>query len=113
MKKEKIQPTRDNVLVEEIEEKKTIGKILIPEIVEQKGEPIKCKILSLGSGRWIKKGKDRNTRRPIDLNVGDIVLIPSDYKSEFHGETNSIKKSHDEPNQYIVKEDAILAILED
>ncbi len=70
MKKPKIKPLGDRVLVQPIEEAEQVkGGIIIPDSAKEK--PQEAKVLTLGSGKRDDKGKVT----PFEVKVGDRVII--------------------------------------
>jgi chaperonin GroES len=66
----KIRPLHDRVIVRrEEEEAKTAGGILLPGSAQEK--PNKGEVVAVGIGRIL----DNGDLRPVDVNVGDIVVF--------------------------------------
>lgn len=67
-----MKPLSDRILVKKLPtETVSAGGILIPEAVSNRDPAFRAKVVALGPGAPLKDG----TRRPIDLQVGDVVLI--------------------------------------
>jgi len=95
----KMRPLHDRIMVKQLaEEEKTAGGILIPDTAKEK--PHQGKVVAVGKGKIMEDG----SVRPLDLKVGDKVLF-----EKFAGST--VKIGGDE--YMIMREDEILAILED
>ncbi len=70
MKKIKIRPLHDRLLVRRVEEdRKTAGGIVIPDNAAEK--PDQGEVLAVGKG----KIKDDGTRQTPDVKVGDRILF--------------------------------------
>ena len=97
MKKPKIKPLGDRVLVQPIEEAEQVkGGIIIPDSAKEK--PQEAKVLTLGSGKRDEKGKVT----PFEVKVGDRVII-----SKYGGTEVNI----DDQKCMLVREDDILGII--
>jgi chaperonin GroES len=95
----KIRPLYDRLLIKRIEaEERTKGGIIIPETAKEK--PAKGEVLAVGQGKRNKDGK----RIPLDIKQGDRVLF-----AKYSG--NEIKI--DDEEHLILREDEILAVIED
>jgi chaperonin GroES len=95
----KMRPLHDRIMVKQLaEEEKTAGGIIIPDTAKEK--PHQGKVVAVGKGKIMEDG----SVRPLDLKVGDKVLF-----EKFAGST--VKVGGDE--YMIMREDEILAILED
>jgi len=85
------------VLVKRIEEKEVVkGGIIIPDTAKEK--PIEAEVIAVGPGKVLKDG----TTRPLDVKVGDHVLI-----GKWTG--NEIKL--DGVEHVIVREEEILGVV--
>ncbi len=94
----KIRPLQDRLLVKRIEEEETTkGGIIIPDTAKEK--PQEAEVVAVGPG---KVGDDGN-RSPMDVSVGDKILIGKYSGSEI--------KIGDE-DMVILREDEILAVIE-
>ena len=99
MAKIKIRPLDDRVVVEPIEaEETTAGGIVLPDTAKEK--PQKGKVIAVGPGRLDENGK----RIPMEVKEGDVVLF-----SKYAGTEVKI----DDEEYLIMREDDILAILEE
>ena len=93
----KLHPLHDRVIVKRLEsETKTPGGIVIPDTAKEK--PMKGEVIAVGKGQILKDG----SVRPLDVKVGDKVLIGKYAGSEF---------KMDDVEYVAVKEDEIIAIL--
>ena len=92
MKKVKIQPLGDRVLVKANEVAEQVkGGILIPDSAKEK--PQEATVVALGTGKLDDNGK----KIPFDVKVGDIVLTSKDGGTEvkFDDEEYKIVSSSD------------------
>ncbi len=65
-----IQPLGDRILVKQSEDKEQIkGGIIIPDSAKEKSQ--EASVIAVGPG----KRNDKGERTPVDVNVGDRVLI--------------------------------------
>ncbi len=97
MKKPKIKPLGDRVLVQPIEEAEQVkGGIIIPDSAKEK--PQEAKVITLGSGKRDDKGKVT----PFEVKVGDRVII-----SKYGGTEVKIE----DQKCLLVREDDILGII--
>lgn len=95
----KIKPLADRVVVKRIEEEEVKkGGIIIPDTAKEK--PQKGKVIAVGPGRLDENGK----RIPMEVKKGDVVLF-----SKYAGTEVKI----DDEEYLIMREDDILAILEE
>ena len=97
----KIRPLYDRVVVKRLEDKedeKTQGGIIIPDSAKEK--PQKGEILAAGKGKRLDDGKIV----PLDVKVGDKILF-----GKYSG--NEIKIDGEEC--LIMREDELLGVLED
>jgi chaperonin GroES len=93
-----VRPLRDRILVRRVEEQEQrIGGIIIPDTAKEK--PQTAKVVAVGKGRVNDKGEVF----PLDVNVGDYVLI-----GKYAG--TEIKFEGDE--YLILREDEVLGIAE-
>ena len=73
-KSHKLRPLEDRIVVEPVNEMETTASgIIIPDSVS-KGKPKKGKVVAVGEGKFDNNGK----RLPMDVKVGDLVLIKED-----------------------------------
>jgi chaperonin GroES len=95
----KMKPLGSSVILKLIEaEEQTKSGLYIPETAKEK--PVKGKVIAVGEGRWDEAG---TKRIPLDVNVGDTVLV-----SPFGGHAFKI-----EDEEFVVFDIAgILAVLE-
>ncbi len=98
----KIRPLNDRVVVKRLEEdeEKTSGGIYIPDSAKEK--PQKGEIVAVGAGKKTDDGKVIS----LDVKVGDKVLF-----GKYSG--NEVPMKIDEKECLIMREDEILAVLED
>lgn len=95
----KLIPLGDRLLVERLEaEAKTAGGIVLPDAAKEK--PIQGKVVAVGEGRR----NDDGEQVPMQVSTGDRILF-----GKYAG--TEIKLDGDE--YLIMKEDDVLAILED
>jgi chaperonin GroES len=94
-----IRPLQDRVLVKRVkEEEKTKGGIIIPDTAKEK--PIEGKVVAVGNGVIQKDGSVRK----LEVKKGNRVLF---------GKYGGTEVKIDGEEHLILKEDDILAILED
>lgn len=94
----KIRPLYDRVVVRRLEaETKSAGGIVIPDSAAEK--PIRAEVIAIGRGRAL----DNGDTRPLDVKVGDNVLI-----GKYAG--NEIKLDGEE--LVVLREDDIMCVLE-
>lgn len=75
----KLKPLADRVVVKPLHEDETTKSgIVIPDTIE-KERPEKGEILEVGPGKILENGD----RRPVSVNVGDIVLFKKYSPDEF------------------------------
>ncbi len=75
----KLKPLADRVVVKPLREDEiTKSGIVIPDTVE-KERPEKGEVLGVGPGRLLENGE----RRPVSVNVGDVVLFKKYSPDEF------------------------------
>ncbi|GMV66714.1 MAG: co-chaperone GroES [Candidatus Omnitrophica bacterium] len=97
MSKSKITPLADRILVRRIEEEVAkVGSLYIPDTAKEK--PQQAEVIAAGPGRV----KEDGTRVPLEVQVGDKVLI-----SKYAG--TEIKL--DGVEHLIMREDDVLAII--
>ncbi len=95
----KVKPLNDRVLVKRLEaEEKTKGGIVLPDTAKEK--PKTGEIVEVGPGKLNDKGE----RQPLQVKKGDKILFESYAGTE-------VKINGEE--YLIMKEDDILAIIED
>jgi len=94
-----IRPLQDRVLVKRVkEEEKTRGGIIIPDTAKEK--PIEGRVVAVGNGVVQKDGSVRK----LEVKKGNRVLF---------GKYGGTEVKIDGEEHLILKEDDILAILED
>ena len=95
----KIKPLYNRVLATRLEqESKTAGGIIIPDSAKEK--PLEGRVVSVGTGTRLKDG----TFRALSLAEGDRILF---------GKYSGTEIKLDGTDYLILKEDDILAVLED
>jgi chaperonin GroES len=94
----KFRPLRDRILAKRLdEEEKTKGGIIIPDTAKEK--PQEAQVVAVGTG----KVADDGTVRPLDVKVGDRVLL---------GKYSGTEVNLDGEEHLIIREDDVLGILE-
>ncbi|MBI1732414.1 MAG: co-chaperone GroES [Gammaproteobacteria bacterium] len=98
MKKLKIRPLHDRVIVKRLEEEKlTPGGIVIPDTASEK--PVQGEVIAVGNGKILENGEVR----PLDVKKGDRILF-----GKYSG--NEVKV---EGVEYLVmREDDIMGVIE-
>lgn len=92
----RIRPLHDRIVIKRLEtESTTKGGIIIPDSAKEK--PIEGRVVAVGNGKLLKNG----TLRPLDVKVGDTVLI-----GKYSG--NEVKLDGEE--HVLIREDDILAV---
>ena len=94
-----IRPLHDRVVVKriEVDGEQVLGGIIIPDTAKEK--PQEAEVVAVGPG----KVQDDGSRSPMDVNIGDKILIGKYSGSEI--------KINDE-DMVILREDEILAVIE-
>ncbi len=93
-----IRPLHDRIVAKRIEQTEEVrGGIIIPDTAKEK--PQEAEIIAVGPGKLNDEGK----RAPMDVKVGDRVLVGKYSGSEI--------KLNDE-DLVILREDEVLAVLE-
>ena len=93
-----IRPLQDRVIIKRMEEEKmSSGGIVIPDSATEK--PIKGEVVAVGNGLVLDNGEVR----PLDLKVGDKVLI---------GKYSGTEVKLDGEELLVMKEDDVMAVLE-
>ena len=91
-----IRPLQDRVIVKRVkEEEKSKGGIIIPDSAKEK--PIEGKVIAVGNGKVQEDGKVR----PVDVNVGDVVLF---------GKYSGTEVKIDGEEHVLLREDDVLAV---
>lgn len=94
----KIRPLHDRVVVKRIEAQEQVrGGIIIPDTAKEK--PQEAEVIAVGPGKVNDEGK----RSPMDVKVGDRILI---------GKYSGSEIKLDDEEFVIVREDEILAVLD-
>lgn len=92
-----IKPLGDKIIVERIEQgSKTAGGIIIPDTAKEK--PKQAKVIAVGPGARDENGK----RKPVDVEVGDIILFTQWSGSEI---------KHENTEFLVLKECDVIAIM--
>ena len=95
----KVRPLHDRVIIERIEEtEQRVGGIIIPDSAKEK--PQQGKVIAAGNG----KTKDDGKRQPLDVKAGDLILF-----GKYSGQEIKL----DGEDYLIMREDEVLAVLED
>jgi chaperonin GroES len=98
MKKMKVKPLFDRVIVKRVEmEEKVKGGIIIPDTAKEK--PMEGKIVAVGSGRRDDDGK----KVPMEVKAGDRILF---------GKYAGTEIKIDDEEHVILREDEILGIIQ-
>ncbi len=99
IKKTKLKPLGNRVLVQRLEPEETMkGGIILPDSAKKKQET--AKVIELGSGKRLDDG----TILPIPLKVGDVILM-----DKYSGQEVTV----DEEEYVILKADDVIATIED
>jgi len=99
MAKVKIRPLGDRIVVEPLEaEEKTKGGIILPDTAKEK--PQEGKVVAVGKGKIGEDGKPVS----MEVKVGDKVL---------YGKYSGTEITIDDKEYIILKEEDILAVVED
>jgi chaperonin GroES len=94
-----VRPLHDRIIVQRLDEgEQKIGGIIIPDSAKEK--PMQGKVLAVGDGRMTDEGK----RVPLDVKAGNVILF-----GKYSGQEIKL----DGTEYLIVKEDEVLAIIED
>lgn len=92
-----VRPLYDRLVIERIEEERSVGGIVIPDTAAEK--PIRGKVVAVGNGKLLENGEIR----PLTLKKDDVVLF-----GKYAGTEIKI-----EGKEYLVmREDDILAVIE-
>ena len=96
----KIKPINDYILVEPLKQEEiTKGGIIIPETAREE-RAVKGKIIAVGPGKLNEKGE----RIPINVKEGQVILFKKYAPDEI---------KIDDKEYYFIREDDVMAILED
>jgi chaperonin GroES len=94
-----VKPLHDRIIVQRLDEgEQKIGGIIIPDSAKEK--PMQGKVLAVGDGRITEDGK----RIPLDVHAGDLILF-----GKYSGQEIKL----DGTEYLIVKEDEVLAVIDD
>jgi chaperonin GroES len=94
-----IRPIHDRIVAKRLaEETKTSGGLFIPDTAKEK--PLEARVIAVGAGKILENGK----LQALAVKVGDKVLI---------GKYTGSEVKLDGEDHIILREDDILAILED
>lgn len=94
----KIKPLEDRVLLKGVSEVNTTASGIIIPITASKERPQKAEVLAVGPGVMKKDG----SRLPMDVIVGDIVLV-----SKYAADEVKIEGE----DYYIIRQTSILAVI--
>lgn len=94
----KIKPLEDRVLLKGLSEMTTTASGIIIPATASKDRPQKAEVLAVGPGAQKKDG----SRIPLDVKVGDIVLV-SKYAAD------EVKVEGED--YYIIRQSSILAVI--
>ena len=95
----KLQPLADRVVVQrEASEERTAGGIVLPDSAQDK--PARGTVINVGDGKLLEDGR----RSALQVKVGDRVIF-----SSYAGEVFKV----DDEELLLMREDDILAVLED
>ena len=94
-----VRPLHDRIIVQRLEEgEQIIGGIIVPDSAKEK--PQQGKVIAAGNG----KVKDDGKRLALDVKAGDTILF-----GKYSGQEIKL----DGTEYLIVKEDEVLAVIED
>jgi len=94
-----VRPLHDRIIVQRLDEgEQQIGGIIIPDSAKEK--PQQGKVLAVGDGRMTDEGK----RVPLDVRPGNLILF-----GKYSGQEIKL----DGTEYLIVKEDEVLAVIDD
>ena len=94
-----VRPLHDRIIVQRLDEgEQQIGGIIIPDSAKER--PQQGKVLAVGDGRVTEDG----TRIPLDVKAGNLILF-----GKYSGQEIKL----DGTEYLIVKEDEVLAIIDD
>lgn len=94
----KIKPLEDRVLLKGVSEVNTTASGIIIPVTASKERPQKAEVLAVGPGVMKKDG----SRLPMDVKVGDIVLV-----SKYAADEVKIEGE----DYYIIRQGSILAVI--
>jgi len=94
-----VRPLHDRLVVRRLDEdEQQSGGIIIPDTAKEK--PQRGRVIAAGFG----KTNEHGTRRPLDVKPGDLILF---------GKYTSPEVKIDGEELLIMREDEVLAVLED
>jgi chaperonin GroES len=97
-----VRPLHDRVLAKRTETNEEVrGGIFIPDTAKEK--PQEAKVTAVGPGKLVDDDDGGYKRRPLDVKVGDHVLI---------GKYSGSEIKIDGVDYMILREDDVLAVLE-
>jgi co-chaperonin GroES (HSP10) len=96
-----IEPMNDYILVERLPEPEQKGRIIIPDVAQEKG--IKGKVLAVGPGKWIEGINGGRVRRTPEVKPGDFVLFNSKW-NDFAGDHYDDLPIGSDPRLHLVQE---------
>ncbi len=92
-----IRPLQDRILIKRLDEEEQVtGGIIIPDTAKEK--PQEAEVIAIGPGKF----NDDGERSPMDVSVGDKVLV-----GKYSGSDIKI----DGEDYVILREDEVLAII--
>ncbi len=92
-----IRPLQDRILIKRLDEEEQVkGGIIIPDTAKEK--PQEAEVVAVGPGKLGEDGE----RAPMDVNVGDKVLV-----GKYSGSDIKI----DGEDYVILREDEVLAVI--
>ena len=93
-----LRPLHDRVIVKRMEEERmSAGGIVIPDSATEK--PIRGEVLAVGNGKILDNGE----KRPLDINVGDMILFGKYSGTEVKVEGEEL---------LVMREEDIMAVIE-
>ena len=93
-----LRPLHDRVIVKRMEEERmSAGGIVIPDSATEK--PIRGEVLAVGNGKIL----DNGDKRPLDINVGDMILFGKYSGTEVKVEGEEL---------LVMREEDIMAVIE-
>jgi chaperonin GroES len=93
-----VRPLNDRIVVKRTtEEARSSGGIIIPDTAKEK--PLEAKVTAVGPGRW-----EKGERRPLEVKVGDRVLI---------GKYSGTEVKIEGEEHLILREEEVLAVVLD
>ena len=93
-----LRPLHDRVIVKRMEEERmSAGGIVIPDSATEK--PVRGEVLAVGNGKILDNGE----KRPLDINVGDMILFGKYSGTEVKVEGEEL---------LVMREEDIMAVIE-